>query len=70
MANSNFRHLPIYKEIMSKANSIGEMIGLDDISTSTLREFVVDIAHSQYQAGNKAGIAWVRGGMKKAAQTS
>lgn len=57
---------PVYKQIASKVNGIAEMLGLDDLGTSTLRDFVIDTAHTQYQAGNKAGIAWVRGGMKKA----
>ncbi len=65
MSNFDFRNLPIYKQIISKTNTIAETIGLDDLSTNQLRDFVVDTAHHQYQAGNKAGIAWVHGGMKK-----
>ncbi len=65
MANFNFRNLPIYKQIISEINTIAETFGLDDSSTNLLRDFVVETAHQQYQVGNKAGIAWVHGGMKK-----
>lgn len=47
-----------YREITTRINSLSETFGLDDMQTSDLRTFVVNIAKDQYKIGNKSGAAW------------
>ena len=46
--------------LIRSINSLSEQFGLDDQSTSTLRDFIVDIAREQYKIGNRSGIRWAR----------
>jgi hypothetical protein len=47
-----------HEKLTQRANSLAEEFGLDDASAGRLRDFVVEIARSQYKVGNKSGIAW------------
>ena len=49
-----------YGRLVSAINGFGEELGLDDQSTSRLREFVMATAKDQFKAGNKSGIRWAR----------
>lgn len=48
-----------YEGLITECNGLGEKFGLDDPSTSELRDFVVRIARDQYRTGNRSGIKWV-----------
>ncbi len=54
-----------YVELVSAINSLAEELGVDDLGTRRMRDFVVSTAKSQYTAGNKAGIYWARTGKNK-----
>ena len=47
-----------YQELISRANSLSEEFGLDDMQTSDLRSFVVTTAKSHFKAGSKSGAAY------------
>lgn len=54
-----------YTELTTALNGLGEELGLDDIGTQRMRDFVVSTAKMQYMAGNRAGIYWARNGKNK-----
>ncbi len=47
-----------YKALVNEINSVSEELGLDDMGTDRLRDFVVERAKDQFKAGNKSGIRW------------
>ncbi|MBU0646513.1 hypothetical protein KJ611_03525 [Patescibacteria group bacterium] len=47
-----------YEELIQSINRLAEQFGLDDISTSHLRDFIVGVAREQYKVGNKSGARW------------
>lgn len=47
-----------YEELILGINSLAERFGLDDISTSELRDFIIQVAKEQYKVGNKSGARW------------
>lgn len=47
-----------FVELTSRIQSLAEKFELDDMGVQELRDFVIDIAKSQYRVGNKAGIRW------------
>ncbi len=49
-----------YTELVTSANSLGEELGLDDMSTRRLRDFIFEKAKEQFKAGNRSGIRWAR----------
>jgi hypothetical protein len=51
-----------FDKLTAGLNSLAEELGLDDMATSRMRDFVVGIAKEQYKAGNRAGIRWARSG--------
>ena len=52
--------------LLSATNSMAEQLGLDDLATTMLREFVLAQAKEQYKAGNRSGIRWARSQTEKA----
>lgn len=56
-----------YAELTAALNNLAEELGLDDIGTQRMRDFVVSTAKSQYMEGNRAGIYWARTGKNKTA---
>ncbi|HBO99893.1 TPA: hypothetical protein DD617_01760 [Candidatus Uhrbacteria bacterium] len=57
-----------YAKLVADCNSLSEQLGLDDLATSTLRDFVVQIARDQYKTGNRSGIKWMYRKMGSTAQ--
>ncbi len=57
-----------YAELLNALNALGEELGLDDLGTERMRDFVVSTAKSQYMAGNRAGIYWAKNGKNKAVE--
>lgn len=49
-----------YSMLATEANSLGEELGLDDMGTQKLRDFLFAKAKEQYKAGNRSGIRWAR----------
>ncbi len=49
-----------YADLVNETNGLAEEIGLDDMATTRLRDFVVAKAKDQYKAGNRSGIRWAR----------
>lgn len=58
-----------YRELVSRVNSLSETFGLDDLQTSDLRTFVVNVARDQYKIGNKLGISWAFKQVREKTQT-
>lgn len=54
-----------YVELVSAINTLAEELGIDDLGTRRMRDFVVSTAKAQYTAGNRAGIYWARTGKNK-----
>ena len=50
-----------FDNLISRLNTLGEELGLDDSGTKKMRDFVVDNAREQYKAGNRSGIHWAFG---------
>lgn len=49
-----------YSELVASANGLAEELGLDDMSTKRLRDFIFEKAKDQFKAGNRSGIRWAR----------
>lgn len=47
-----------YKELVTRANTLSETFGLDDLQTSDLRTFVTTLARDQFKVGSKSGASW------------
>lgn len=47
-------------ELGAAINGFAEELGLDDMSTQRLRDFVFGTAKDQFKAGNRSGIRWAR----------
>lgn len=47
-------------ELGAAINGLAEELGLDDMSTQRLREFIFENAKEQYRVGNRSGIRWAR----------
>ncbi len=47
-------------ELGAAINGLAEELGLDDLSTQRLRDFVFATAKEQFRAGNRSGIRWAR----------
>lgn len=56
----NYAQMPWFKELVSKLNEIAADVGLDDLSVQKLKDFMLNIALTQYKAGNNSGIRWMR----------
>jgi hypothetical protein len=44
--------------LLDKINVFAEQFELDEVETSTFRDFVVTTARDQFKVGNKSGIGW------------
>lgn len=49
-----------FMNLIASIQGVAEELGLDDLSSQKLREFVLGIAKEEYKAGNRAGISWAR----------
>ena len=47
-------------ELGAAVNGLAEELGLDDLSTQRLRDFIFGTAKEQFKAGNRSGIRWAR----------
>ena len=47
-----------HEELIGSINQLSEQFGLDENSTTHLREFIIQIARKQYKVGNKNGARW------------
>ena len=56
----NYTQMPWFKELVSKLNGIASEVGLDDLSVEKLKEFMLQVALTQYKAGNNSGIRWMK----------
>lgn len=56
----NYTQMPWFKELVSKLNEIAAEVGLDDLSVQKLKDFMLNVALTQYKAGNNSGIRWMR----------
>ncbi|OGL66992.1 hypothetical protein A2856_00675 [Candidatus Uhrbacteria bacterium RIFCSPHIGHO2_01_FULL_63_20] len=49
-----------FMSLIASVQTLAEELGLDDLSTQKLREFVLTTAKNEYMAGNRSGISWAR----------
>ena len=49
-----------FMTLIGSIQALAEELGLDDVSSQKLREFVLNTAKSQFKAGNSSGIYWAR----------
>lgn len=47
-----------FTDLTSRIQSLAEKFELDDMCTQELRNFIVEVAKTQYKIGNKSGIRW------------
>lgn len=47
-------------ELGAAINGLADELGLDDMSTQRLRDFIFEKAKEEYKAGNRSGIRWAR----------
>lgn len=57
-----------HAKLVAATNGLAEELGLDDMSTQKLREFILTQAKEEYMAGNRSGIRWARTNPPKTAQ--
>ena len=56
-----------YVDLLRAINGLAEELGLDDLGTGRVRDFIVSTAKAQYMEGNRSGIRWARTGKNKGA---
>ncbi|TAK04123.1 hypothetical protein EPO34_03165 [Patescibacteria group bacterium] len=49
-----------FMSLIGSIQGMAEELGLDDVSSQKLREFVLGIAKEEFKAGNRSGISWAR----------
>lgn len=49
-----------FMSLIASIQGMAEELGLDDMSSQKLREFVLNIAKEEFKAGNRSGISWAR----------
>ena len=47
-----------HTELTSRINSLSEQFELDEMQTSTLRDFITTLSKEQYRNGSKSGAGW------------
>lgn len=59
-----------FMNLIAAVQGMAEELGLDDLSSQRLREFVLTIAKDQFKAGNRSGISWARRNQPKDASVA
>lgn len=59
-----------YSSLLGNITTMADQLELESEQRESLRDFIVDVAKTQYCAGNKAGIHWLRVQMSKGGQQS
>jgi len=47
-----------HKQLTTQVNSLAEQFELDEVQSSTLRDFATTLSKDQYSKGSKRGAAW------------
>lgn len=55
-----------FTKVLASINTLAEELGLDDMGTQKLREFVLAKCKEEYMTGNRSGIRWARMNPQKA----
>jgi hypothetical protein len=56
-----------FMKVLASINQLSEELGLDDLGSQKLREFVLAKCKEEYMAGNRSGIRWARTNPQKVA---